>query len=153
MLRTLRKKKDIAILLFVLILFSARTVLCGELEEAKKLGESLANEARNALGTKEGITERIKKPIMSGKTPMKTLKPTYRCTTSNILYTDIAECQDKCSGECREYEGFNAQLQCPSAVAFLKITVLPLGTSDFNLIVSQDTNLDGEIDYGISKTG
>ena len=148
----MKNKTLISLLILAVLLLSGVGGFCDEVEESRRLGEDLANTARQTLGTTEGMNERIIKPLISGETRMKTIQTSYECQTNHRLYPSIMECQEKCPGSCKEYQGFNAQLQCPSAVEFLKITIIPSGTNDFRLVINQDTDYDGIPDHTYSPT-
>ena len=148
----MNKKILIPFLISAILIFTHLGGFCDELEDAKRAGENLGNTVRDTLGSPEGMNERVVKPIMSGETLMKTVETSYECSTNHRLYISLTECQEKCPGNCQEYQGFNAQLECPSAVEFLKITVIPSGTNDFSMVISQDTDYDGNPNFTFTPT-
>jgi len=155
MLRILKDEKLKRTLLLVLILgllgiFSVSRA--DDISNAQRAAGDLANNVLNKLGNEQGINDKLIKPTMSGEIKMNTLSVTYECSTNGALFLSIDECQSNCSGSCSVYQGFNAQLQCPSTSEFLKITIIPTGTNDFRIIVSQDTDLDGNLDYTFTPT-
>jgi len=92
--------------------------------QAAEAGSSLGFEALAKFGTIYGFNEYIIKPLMSGSTPMSTLDNSQQ---------------------------FNASLLCPNSQVLAQMLIQPGSTGDLNtLIISQDLNFDGSLDYTYS---
>jgi len=107
----------------VLLPFLCVLALCGicPAQDPGAAGSAIADTATRKYGNKGGMNENLFKPIMSGGTKMMTMDGS------------------------RE---FNARLLCPSSQRFMEILVQPGASGDIStLIISQDTNFDGNLDY------
>lgn len=90
--------------------------------DAYNSGKSLGAEMDAKLNTTDGITERISNPMTSDSSSMRTM-------------------DDRLV--------FGSQIQAPSSNAFLEVLIQPSGTGDItSLNIRQDTNFDGNPDYG-----
>lgn len=106
------------LVLFMICAFVSSTCMAQNPTDA---AGSLGSEAIGKYGSKEGLNESLFKPLMSGSTPLKTL-----------------------DGSAQG----NAQLLCPSSSRFMEIFIQPGPTGDIQtLILSQDTDFDGVLDY------
>ncbi len=96
--------------------------LCsGQAQDPTSAGSAIATTATQKYGSKAGLNENLFKPIMSSGSQMKTMDGSKE---------------------------FNAQLLCPSSQRFMEILIKPGSSGDITtLIVSQDTNFDGNPDY------
>ncbi len=93
-------------------------------QDPAALGTILGNSAISQWGSQEGVNTKMAQPLISGGTSMKTLDGATE---------------------------FAAQLQCPSSRQFLQILAQPVGSGDLGtVLVSQDTNYDGTMDYSFS---
>jgi len=117
------------------------------MNQAHDIGEQSAHMVTDQLQSSSGIQEHIINPLTTSDIPMKTYGKTYTCSSSGGLFPSLEECQQKCKGQCEEYQGFNAQLQAPASHAFLKVQIIPTGQDDYQIIVYQDDNFDGNFDY------
>jgi hypothetical protein len=82
---------------------------------------SLGNQAIEKYGSKEGLNSNLFNPLMSGSVPLTTLDGSNQG---------------------------NAQLSCPSSQRFMEILLQPGPSGDIaTLMVSQDTDFDGILDY------
>ncbi len=90
-------------------------------QSASDLGAAQGNSVLNIYGSKSGITNNVSNPLTSSNTPMTTVDGAV---------------------------SFSGQLQCPNSQRFMEVLIQPGATGDITtLIVSQDTNFDGNLDY------
>ncbi len=93
-------------------------------QDAAQAGSDLGSAVLQKYGTPEGIQSNISAPMTSNATPMQTLDGS---------------------------KSFSSQLACPSSSRFLEVLIQPSGTGDIEtVLVSQDLDLDGNIDYSYS---
>jgi len=90
---------------------------------AETAGTSAANQALGVYGSASGIRDNAYTPLTSNATPMKTIDG----STS-----------------------FTGQIQCPSSKEFLTVLLTPMTGGDVNVIVGEDLNFDGTVEYSYS---
>lgn len=90
---------------------------------ADTAGNTAGNSALSHYGSIEGIRNNAYTPLTSSATPMKSLDG----STS-----------------------FSGQIQCPSSKEFLTVLLTPTAGGDANVIVGEDLNLDGTVEYSYS---
>ena len=90
---------------------------------AETAGNAAANSALGLYGSTEGIRANAYVPVTSSATPMRTL--------------DGAKT-------------FSGQILCPSTKEFLTIFLTPVSGGDANVIVGEDLDLDGTVEYSYS---
>ena len=109
------------VLALVLLAGSAHSAFA---QDAVQAGSDLGSAVLQKYGSPEGIQTGISMPMTSSNTPMQTLDRS---------------------------KSFSAQLACPSSSRFLEVLIQPSGTGDIaTLLVSQDLDMDGSIDYSYS---
>jgi len=79
----------------------------------------LFQKVKSKYGSKEGLRQNAEVPLKT-ETPMTNLEGT---------------------------KSFNARIQCPSKREGVRITFLPLRGNDYRLIIEEDLNLDGKMEY------
>ena len=116
-----RQLEAFLIMALVMAVFDIPIVFADQIQNAKSAASSVGSDFLNKYGSKEGIRTNISNPATSSTTQMTTL--------DNSI-------------------SFSGQLTCPSSSQFLEVFVQPSSTGDLStVIVSQDTNFDGTLDY------
>ena len=90
---------------------------------AKNTAKNLYGTFSGKYGSSSGVKQNVIAPLMSSQQQMTTL-----------------------NGETK----FSGRIECPSAEDFLEILFQPTETGDFKTVISQDTNLSGQLNYQIS---
>ena len=113
-------KVKISILL-LLITYPSLVLAQSDIDKSRSAAQGAAGSVYQYLGSGEAINQNAAQPITSSSKQMKTLDGS---------------------------QSFSAQLSCPSTTKFVDILVQPGGTGDLaTVMVTQDTDLDGQIDY------
>jgi hypothetical protein len=115
--------ESIAVKICILLLVAYPSIVLAQndVEKSRSEAQNAAGSVYEYLGTGEAINQNAAQPLTSSKTPMKTID---------------------------QSQSFSAQLSCPSSSKFVDILVQPGSTGDLEMVmVMQDTNLDGEMDY------
>jgi len=115
--------ESIAVKICILLLAAYPSIVLAQndVEKSRSEAQNAAGSVYEYLGTGEAINQNAAQPLTSSKTPMKTID---------------------------QSKSFSAQLSCPSSSKFVDILVQPGSTGDLEMVmVLQDTNLGGEMDY------
>ena len=90
---------------------------------AETAGNSSGNQALGVYGSAAGIRDNAYTPITSNASPMQTLDGS---------------------------KSFSGQIQCPSSKEFLTVLLTPVAGGDANVIVGEDLDMDGTVEYSYS---
>ncbi|MDD5532974.1 MAG: hypothetical protein PHC52_09280 [Syntrophales bacterium] len=113
-------KRDIIFLAVLYLFSSAMAIPARAVQRAGDAGSAEGNRALAGFGSAEGIRDNLAAPIAGGAA-MKTLDGSA---------------------------SFNAQVICPASIRYMEVTAQPAAGGDLStVVISQDTNLDGAVDY------
>ncbi len=113
--------KALLVCFFLLTLLLPPPVTAGGVADGQNAGSAAGSAILNRYGSSSGLNQNMTVPLMSSGTPMTTVDGT---------------------------QSFTGQMLCPSSVRFVSVLAQPGDGGDLTyVLVSQDTNYDGTLDY------
>lgn len=106
--------------IYILAIAISATLLLAENQEGKAAGKSSGSMAHGRFASKSSINSNMFDPAMNGSTQMTTLDGS---------------------------ESFDGRLMCQSRQPAVKILFLPAGEGAYRLVIEQDSDLDGTLDF------